>query len=258
MSQHGARALLHLRWNELTHTWRLWVLPTVLVLLGASGPVLARYLNEILNGVLGDAAAAIALPDPSAVDAYAQWTKNLGQLVVFVVIVTAAGAINAELRSGVAALLLVKPASRTAYVTTHALVITAHTAASAFLGATVSWLVTCIFFPDAPPGPIFAATATWLVLAVLLITTALFASATIDAGAGAAGLGIGVYFALALTGIVPWFATYTPAGLLPLIGALGAGGQPADASLWWPVGTGLGLAAALIAAAVVAFRRREL
>ncbi|HEU5222307.1 MAG TPA: hypothetical protein VFU07_01325 [Candidatus Lumbricidophila sp.] len=254
----GLSALLHLRWTELTRTWRLWALPAVMVTLGASGPVLARYMNDILHGVLGAGAAALALPDPTWVDAYAQWSKNLSQLVVFMVVVTAAGTINAEVRSGVAALLLVKPASRTAYVTTHAGMLAAHTAVSAFLGAFVSWLVTTSFFADAPTAPLFAATAAWLVFALALIGASLLASATIDTVAGAAGIGIGVYFVLALLGIAPWLASYTPAGLISLVGALGAGQHVTAAAVWWPLGTGLALAAALLVAAVLAFRRREL
>ncbi len=117
----ASTALLSLRAREIARTWRLWVLPTVIVFLAATGPVIVRFTREILAAALGaEEAAAIPWPDPTASDASAQWASDFTQLVVFVVVVMAAGAINAEVRSGVAAILLVKPVSRTTYVLTHA------------------------------------------------------------------------------------------------------------------------------------------
>lgn len=252
-------ALVHLRAQEIVRTWRIWVLPTVLIFLAASGPVIVRFTREILTATLGAGQAeVIPLPDPTAVEAYAQWTKNLTQIVVFVIVVMAAGAINAEVRSGVAALILVKPATRTAYVLTHAFVLIAFVALAAFLGACVSWPVTWAIFGSAPLGPVFGATAAWLVLAAVLVAASLLASAAIDAVAGAAGVGIGVFFVLALLGVVPQLAEYTPAGLMQVTNAVAAGTQASDHTLWWPVASGLLLAAALLAAATVVFRRREL
>ncbi|MEV4287770.1 hypothetical protein AB0K40_19860 [Nonomuraea bangladeshensis] len=249
-------ALLRLRTQEIFRTWRIWVLPAVVIFLAASGPVLTRFTNDLLAAALGAGQAAITLPDPTALDAHAQWTKNLTQIVVFVVVVMAAGAINSEIRSGIAALTLVKPPSRTAYVLTHAVVLLAFTSVAVLLGAVVSWLVTWAVFGSAPLGPVLAATAVWLVLAAVLITASLLASAAIDAGA--AGVGIGAFFLLVLLGVAPQAAEYTPAGLIPVTNALAAGTQTADHTLWWPVATGVLLASALLAAAAIVFRRREL
>lgn len=251
-------ALVRLRAQEIVRTWRIWVLPMVLIFLAASGPVLARFTNELLATALGaDEVALIALPDPTAVQAYAQWTQNLTQIVVFVVIVMAAGAINAEVRSGVAALILVKPVARSTYVLTHALVLVTFVALAAFLGACVSWLVTWAVFGSAPLGPVLGATAVWLVLAAVLVAASLLASTAIDAVAGAAGVGVGVFFVLALLSVVPPLAEYTPAGLIQVTNAMAAETQASDHTLWWPVATGLLLTVALLTAAIIVFRRKE-
>lgn len=255
----AAVPLVRLRAREIVRTWRLFVLPTVMIALAVTGPLIARFTNELLASTLtAQQAAAIALPEPTAADAYAQWTKNLTQVVVVVVVVMTAGAINAEVRSGVAAFLLVKPAGRTAYVLTHALAIACFTGLTAFLGAGVTWLTTGLIFGPADAGPLIGATAVWLVLAAVLIGAALLASATIDSAAGAAGVGVGAFFVLALLGVVPQLAEYTPAGLILVAGAVAAGTQAPDHALWWPVGTGLLLAAALLAVTAAVFRRREL
>lgn len=273
--------LLRLRAREIVRTWRIWVLPIVLVFFAASGPVITRYTNELLAGALGGEAGALALPDPTAADAAAQWVSDLSQLVVFVVVIMAAGAINGEVRSGVASLLLVKPASRAAYVVSHAAVLVGFVAVAAFLGALVSWGVTGVVFGgdgggvgsgsggsgssaaaagDAGGGlvPLLGATALWVVLATLLIAVSLLASAAFDAMAAAAGVGVGAFFLLAVAGAAPSLAEFTPAGLLPAAVAVASGIPPEGAALWWPVGTGLGASVVLVAVAVAVFRRREL
>lgn len=272
--------LLRLRAREIVRTWRIWVLPVVLVFFAASGPVITRYTNELLAGALGGEAGALALPDPTAADAAAQWISDLSQLVVFVVVIMAAGAINGEVRSGVASLLLVKPASRAAYVVSHAVVLVGFVAAVAFLGALVSWGVTGVVFGGGGGGsggsgasgssaavagdfagglgPLLGATALWVVLATLLIAVSLLASAAFDAMAAAAGVGVGAFFLLAVSGAAPRLAEFTPAGLLPAAVAVASGTPPEGAALWWPVATGVGASVVLVAVAVGVFRRREL
>ncbi|MGA5293724.1 hypothetical protein ACPCKV_07325 [Streptomyces koyangensis] len=251
--------LLRLRAQEIVRTWRIWVLPAVLVFFAATGPLITRFTKEILATALGAGQAdAIPLPDPTATEAYAQWANDLTQIVVLVVVVIAAGAINSEVRSGVAALILVKPVARTAYVLSHALVLIAFVGLAAHLGAVVSWLVTGAVFSTAPPGPVLGATAVWVVLAAVLISAALLASAAFDAYAGAAGAGIGTFFLLMLLGAVPQLAQYTPAGLIPLTNAVAAGTQEPGRTMWWPLASGLLLVGVLLASAALVFRRREL
>ncbi|MEV8339282.1 ABC transporter permease subunit [Leucobacter sp. NPDC077196] len=259
--------LLRLRAREVVRTWRVWVLPVVLVFLAASGPVIARFTNEILAGALGGGElTALALPEPTAADAAARWITDLSQLAVFVVVIMAAGAINTEVRSGVASLLLVKPASRSAYVVSHAVVLVGFVAVAAFVGALVSWGVTRVVFGGAGGdgvgasnlGAMLGATGLWVVLAMVLITVSLLASATFDAMAAAAGVGVGAFFLLAVAGAAPRLAEFTPAGLLPAAVAVASGTPTEGFATWWPVGTGLGASLVLVVVAVAVFRRREL
>ncbi len=254
----GFAPLLRLRGLEIVRTWRSWALPAVMILLAAGGAVTARFTNEILSAVLAGEDFAVVLPEPTAADATAQWIKSFTQIVVLVVAVIAATTINTEVRSGAAAILLVKPASRSAYVLTHALAQFLLVAFSALSAAIVCWITTTLLFGAADLGPMLGATTVALVLAAVVISASLLASATINSVAGAAGIGIGSFFALATMGIIPPLAEYTPAGLLQVAGALAVGTQGNDHTLWWPIGTGVALTAALLAIAVAAFRRREI
>lgn len=258
--------LLLLRAREVVRTWRVWVLPAVLVFLATTGPVITRFTKEILAGALGNGeAGAILLTDPTAADAAGRWITDISQLAVFVVVLMAAGAINSEVRSGVASLMLVKPASRTAYVVSHAIVLVLFVAVSALIGAVASWAVTRLLWGDGESstsvgglGTMLGATGMWIVLAAVLITASLLASVAFDALAAAAGIGIGTFFLLILAGTMPRLAEYTPAGLIPTSSAIATGAPVDDAAMWWPVITGVILAAVLLASAVLVFRRKEL
>ncbi|MCL2422803.1 MAG: ABC transporter permease [Micrococcales bacterium] len=252
----GFVALLRHRTHEIVATWRVWVLPSVVVLFAATGPVLARYTRELLTWAMGDQLASLPpIGDPTYLDAYAQWSKNLTQLVVFVVLIQAAGAINGDVRSGSAVLLLVKPVSRTSYVLAHAVSLIGFVVVTTSAGAVVTWVATQLLFDHAPTGPLITSTAVWLVLAAVLITMTLAISSAIDSVAGAAGTAIGGFFVLAILGAIPAVAKYSPAGLVNLVAQLSDGEHPAVA---WPVLTGGALAVVLLAAAVWVFSRREL
>ena len=260
------RPLLLLRTRELVRTWRIWVLFAVMVFLATTGPIITRFTKEIIAGALGSGeTAAIPMPDPTAADASVRWITDLSQLAVFVVIVMAAGAINSEVRSGVAVLILVKPASRRAYVVSHAAVLVLAIAVSAFLGAIVSWGVTQLVWGGSDNGDemggltsILAATGVWIIFATMLIALSLLASAAFDALAAAAGVSIGAYFLFILAGNLPQIADHTPAGLIPAASAIAGGIPMDDVALWWPIITGVFASAALLASAVLIFGRKEL
>ena len=252
-------ALLRLRAREIVRTWRIWVLPAVVAFFAVTGPVMARFMREILGAALqSDGLDMIPIPDPTVYDALAQWTSNLTQIVVIVVAVMAAGAVTSEVRSGVAAFLLVKPVSRVGYLLSHALVQLAFVTVVVAAGALLTGLVTWAVFGSVPVGALAGATGVWLVLAAVVVGASLLASVLIDGAAGAAGAGIGAFFLLSLLGIVPALARYTPAGLVSLTTTVGAGTQPTDHTLWLPLAGGVVLAGALLTVAAVLLQRKEL
>lgn len=251
----GFRALLRKEFRETLRTWRIWVLPSVLVFFALTGPPTARYTREILTSALGDQAGMIPMPDPTYLDSYAQWTKNLAQIVLFVLIVMLGGVIAGERRQGTAVLVLTKPVTRAAFVLAKALSSTILVVASTIVATVLTWLVTVALFPEAPLGALAAATGSWLLLAILFVAIMVLASCVADATAGAAGLGFLGFIVLALAGIWGPAARYTPAGLMGIPGQYAAGSQP---EVLWPAVTTVGLTIVVLLLAIGVFRRREL
>lgn len=248
------RAFLVKDLREIVRTWRIWVLPGILLFSALTGPPTAAFTAELLS-TLGDDIFNPMMPDPTWIDSYAQWTKNLSQLVTFALIIAFGGAISGEKRSGTAVLVLTKPLTRASFVASK-FVSTAMLLVVATLATmVVTWGLTLIWFPDAPFGPLLAATAAWLLFALLLVAVVLVGSATVDSGVGAAGIGLGFFFLLMLAGIWGPMLRWTPAGMVNAPVALGA---DVDVDLLWPALTTATLAALLVWVAIRVFERREL
>ena len=241
---------------EIVRTWRILVLPAIILFFAISAPLLARFTPEIVGAVGGDQLGTIALPDATYVDAYAQWMQSLGQIFLFALIIIYGGIVSAETSSGTAILVLTKPMSRAAFVAVKAAVHSVFLAVLVIIGTLVIWGVTGAVFGQAPLAPLWEGTLVWLVLAVFYITLMTFLSALIPSAAGAAGAGIGAFVLLTIGALWVPLADYSPAGLAGHAAALAAE-QPVP-NLLWPVLVSLTAALALVVLAAMMFRRKEL
>lgn len=241
---------------EIVRTWRIWVLPGIVLLFALTGPVTAKLTPELLRSVAGDQPGVVfKLPAPTYQDAYLQWTKNLAQMVTFAIIIIYGGVVSAERRAGTAVLVLVKPLSRPAFVMAKYVVQAAFLAFTTIIGAFATWGVTRAVFGRAPLAALARGTGAWLVWGLFLLAVMVLLSAMIESQAGAAGLGFGVYLAISLGTLWGPVLRHSPAGMLGAPDALvkGSGGP-----LAWPLATTAALAVLALLAAVAVFARKEL
>ena len=251
-----SRAFARQELDQVVHTWRLYVLPGLLLFFGLTAPVLAALLPELAEYATGETpGAVIELPPPTATDAYAQFLGNLQQLGSLVAVIIGAGVIASEVRTGTAALILAKPLSRTQYVLTKA---TAHfllTVAAALAGAVACAAVTAVVFEVGPLGRFLAAIGCWTVLAAFLIAIATLLSAALRSQMAAAAAAAAIAITVGALSQVPAVGDYAPVGLWSAAGAI-LTGEPARLAV--PIVTAVAGTAAALTAAVLVFRRREI
>lgn len=251
----GATRFLRKEALEIVRTWRIWVVPGLLLFFAITSPILAMLTPALLESVTqGQSGMQISIPDPTYVDAYAQWIKNLQQIVTFALLLTAGGMIAGERASGTAILVLTKPVSRAAFVITkyisNALLLSVFTV----VGTLACWGVTYLTFGEAPPERLLASTAAWLGFALLMLALmTLFSSGLKTLAAGGAGLG--AFFAISILSLWGPALEYSPAGLYAAAGALLAG---ESVELLWPVLATVTVIGVVLAAAIMVFRRQEL
>jgi len=241
--------------REILRTWRIWVLPGILLFFAMTGPVLAKLTPQLVGALAGDQFKGLLIPTPTYHDAYTQWIKNLSQIALFALIIVYASIISSERKSGTAVLVLTKPVSRTAFVIAKAVVHSAFLAVLVVAGTLVTWGVTAAVFGQAPGSALWSSSLVWLVFGVLFIALMTLLSVLIGSAAGAAGAGLGAYALVSIAAIWKPLGTYSPAALATMPSSLAAG---KDVALLWPVLTSLLLAAALFALAALTFRRSEL
>lgn len=238
--------------REIVATWRLFVLPVVLLFCAVASPILAMATPYLVGTV---AKLPIALPDPTVADAYAQWTKNLGQIALLVVIVSFSSAINGERSSGTAAIALSKGLTPAAFVTAKIAAAFVQVTVPTALATGVMALTTRLVFGEAPWGTLLRGTAAWLVLALWCVTAVVLLSTLLDSTSATAGLGIAAWVALAALSAWGPAARWSPAGLIGAPSTLAAG----TTTVWlWPMLTAAATAAMLVVASVLVLRRREL
>ncbi len=242
--------------RETFRTWRLWILPGIMLGLALLSPVLTRLTPELLRATANSQpGVVIHVPPPTARDSYVQFMGNLGQLVIIAVIIAGAATIAAERRAGTAVLVLTKPISRAGFVVAKAISQLAVLVCATVLGVAVCIATTVALFGAGSIAPFVAAAALWLAFAAMILLLMVMLSAAMRSQAPAVGAGIGLWIGLLVFTGFPLIRDHSPAGLMAANDATLRG---RDVALLWPLVTTAIAGAVFLAAAIWFFRRREL
>jgi ABC-2 type transport system permease protein len=252
----GLPAFLRKEFTEIGRTWRLWVIPGMMVFFGVTSPIIAALTPALVQSMTASQpGVVIQLPRPTALDAYAQFVKNLTQFVLIAVVITGAGAVSGERAAGTAILALTKPLSRGAFVVAKILSQVALLVAATALGTAACVGMTAVVFDGPHHARLVTAVALWLLYASLLVVVMTLFSAAFRSRGAAAGAGLGFYFLTFLVSSWAPAARYSFLGLMPamrdaLMGQVVASG--------WPVATAVVAIVGIAVAAVRIFERQEL
>ncbi|MCC6188906.1 MAG: ABC transporter permease [Anaerolineales bacterium] len=239
---------------ELWRTGRLLALAVVLLLFGFTSPLLAKFTPELIKMIPEGEQIAALIPEPTAQDAIGQYLKNLSQFGVILALLLAMGSVAQEKERGTAALMLVKPLPRWAFLAAKFAALALAFAGCLALAAAGAYAYTWLLFE--PLDLLNWVTANGLLLLFLLVYLAvtLLCSALMRTTAAAGGLAFAALVALAIPSVAPQVARALPGRLVALAGSVMTGGGVA----WTPVWVSLGLVGAALLGAWLGFRRQEL
>jgi ABC-2 type transport system permease protein len=252
----GLGAFLRKELTEIVRTWRVWVIPGMLVFFGITSPIIAALTPALVQSMsASQPGVVIRIPPPTALDAYGQFLKNLDQFILIAIVITGAGAISGERSSGTAILALTKPLSRAAFVmskiVSQVIVLVAATA----LGTAVCVVVTAVVFSGGNSARLVTTVALWLLYASLFVVMMTLLSASLRSRGAAAGAGLAFYFLALLLSAWGPMARYTFFGLFP---AMRDALMGETLSLGWPLATAVLAMAVGTVAAMRLFERQEL
>ena len=252
----GFTTFLAKEFTEIRKTWRIWVIPGMLVFFAITSPIIAAVTPGLLASIAkSQPGVVVKMPSPTWRDSYAQFLKSLSQMVLIAVVITGAGAVSGERSSGTAVLTLTKPISRAAFVMAKILSQAGLLIAATVVSAAVCVALTIMIFGSAPLEPLLTAVSIWTIDALLMVVVMTLFSAGFASRGASTGAGLGFFFLTLLISIWPPANRYTFVGLMSASGRALVP-QPTDAL--WPVMTALVAGALCAWGAVNVFERQEL
>jgi ABC-2 type transport system permease protein len=198
---------------EQWRTYRFLVIASILVIFGILSPVLAKVMPEFISLFPGGEQIALVIPPPTVVDAVTQYIKNISQFGVLLALFISMGAVAQEKDKGTAALILVKPVSRRAFLLAKFIAISLNFLLSIFLAAIAAYFYILILFEPVSFLAWMALNALlWLSMVVIIALTLLF-STLMRSQAAAAGASIGIILFVTILSAIPGLGKYFPTEL---------------------------------------------
>lgn len=241
-------------WMELIRTYRLLVAAIVLLFFGLSSPVLAKFTPELMT-LIPTGGITIQIPTPTVMDAIGQYVKNMSQFSILLGLLFTMGVVAQEKDKGTAAMILVKPLPRSAFLGAKFLSLAALfiiCLAAAGIGA---YYYTLLLFQAMN-------LLHWLVLNLLLfvyvlviVAITLLCSTLMKSQIAAGGLALGFFAVTSTAGSFLHIGGYLPGELIVWGVRLMQGDTTAS---WVAFAVSLAVIVASLLAAVLVFRKQEL
>jgi ABC-2 type transport system permease protein len=244
-------------WLEMVRNYKLVWVPIVFILLGVMQPVTSYFLPEILAsaGSLPEG-AVIEIPLPSGAEVLSQTLQQYNTLGLLIVALSFMTAISSERSSGTAALMLVKPISRGAFVTSKWAAMAALILVSFALGYLGAWYYTILLIGPVESGLVFGSLLIYGLWLIFIGTLTLLFSALFKSGAPAAFAALGLAAALTIASslwrdLLAWSPSLLAGRAYSLLQT-----AEVDAALWPSVCVTAAAIAGALAAASMLLKKR--
>jgi ABC-2 type transport system permease protein len=240
---------------EQFRTRRFLIVFIVLLVWGMLSPLTAKFIGEIFNSIPSMAPYSALIPPPTVTDAIGQYIKNVNQFMVILALLVTMGSVVVEKDKGTAALMLVKPLSRSTFILAKFLALVFTFGISLLAAAIADYYYTLYLFQPLEIGSFLAVNGFMLLDALVYVAITLFASTLVKSQAAAAGIGFGALLILALLGSFPPLKDKLPDQLVQWGAELMTGAHTA----YWPaLLISVGIILASLLGAWLVFRKQEL
>lgn len=208
---HRPMTLWRLEWLRLIRTPRAISLGAVYLVFGLLGPVLARYLADIVQHV--KSGITFTVPPPTPKDGVAQYISQVSQTGLVVVVVVAAGTFAFDGRRGVATFLRTRAPSMAALVVPRYVVSSLAAVGAYALGTLAAWYETALLIGPLPVGPMLAGLLCQAVFLIFAVTVVACAASVARRTMGAIGIALAVLL-LPVAGVASAVHDWLPSTLV--------------------------------------------
>ncbi|WP_225426593.1 ABC transporter permease [Companilactobacillus hulinensis] len=164
--------------KEVMEAWRnyhILMITIVFVIFGISSPLFAKLTPEILKMASGSG-MTIKMPDPTSVDSWQQYFKNIIQIGIYVLTVIFSSTISNEISRGTLVNLVAKGLPRYAIVLSKYIVAYAQWCLAVLIAFLISWGYTLYYFPDSKSPNVWTGVWPLLVFGLMFVAVTVFGS----------------------------------------------------------------------------------
>lgn len=241
-------------WMELIRSYRLLIVATVLLFFGLTSPLLAKFTPELIT-LIPTGGLTIQMPPPTVMDAIGQYVKNMGQFGIILALLLTMGAIAQEKDKGTAAMMLVKPLPRGAFLAAKFAALGTMFAVTLAVAGIACYYYTLLLFEAMNILHWLVLNALLFVYVLVFVALTLFCSTVTRSQAAAGGAALGLMVVLGLVGTIPGLGKYLPGELITWGTRLMQGDTTPS---WTAFGVSMGLIVAPLLAAWLIFKNQEL
>lgn len=241
---------------ESVRTYKLFIMVIVFSLFGVMNPLAAKLTPYLIETLIPDG-NMINLPEPTALDSWAQFFKNINQMGLIVTILVFSGILVGEISKGTLINMLTKGLSRKAIILSKFSSMILIWTVSVALSFVITWGYTVYLFPDdGTSNLLFSVFCLWL-YGSFLISILMFSSTIVTTNyASLILVGLTVVTGMLLN-IIPRFQKYNPISLSTRNMEL-VGGTISPNDLYLTIGITTAIMIILLILSVLIFRKKQI
>lgn len=198
--------------KESIRTYALLIMAVVFAVLGIMNPLVAKLTPELIPKLMPEG-INITMPEPSSLDSWSQFFKNIQQMGLVVTMLVFSGSLPNEVAKGTLINLLTKGLSRRAVIFAKYAAMAAIWTLSMAISFVVTWTYTIYFFPDGKAQHVLLA-AFWLwTFGAFLLAVMLCAATLVVSSYGSLLISGAAVVTLMILNVIPAVQKYNPLSL---------------------------------------------
>lgn len=195
--------------TENLRTYKLMIMIVVFLIFGVMSPLFAKFTPEILKAA-GLDASALGMGSPTAVDSFAQFFKNVGQLGLFVIVIAFSGIMANELSKGTLINILTKGMKRSTVILSKFTMATVIWTVSYLLCLAVTYAYTAYYFTIENISNVFLTFSSMWLFGMLLVAIVILGGVLFKSIYGSLLLTGGIVVVMTIVNIAPKLQKYNP------------------------------------------------
>ena len=247
--------LWRLEWLRIVRTRRLFLVTALFTVFGLTGPVLARWLPEIVERT--GPQIQVTVPEPVPADGIAQFASNAQQIGLIVAVAVAAAGLAIDARPALAVFYRTRVDHPRQLVLPRFAVTAAVLVAAYVLGTLAATYETVLLLGALDPAALALGTVLVCLYLVFVVAVVAAAASLVRSVLGVVATSLAVLLALPLLAMVPAIAEWVPSALVGAQAALARSPEAATAPYAGAAGVTVATTAALLSFATWRLGRRE-